>query len=184
MNKYFKVLIDPGHGGQNYGAIENNSGLIAIEKDINFAISSIINSLLENDMNILCRLTRYDDYNLSLVERVKESEYHDCMVSIHCNAFYQSNVNGVEIFHNGETKSILLADKIIDSYCKAFKDMKNRGSKENRSLYIVRKAMCPAVIFECGFLTNTKDFRILINPSNQIEMAIAIVKGIKKYFGV
>ncbi|MDE7402247.1 MAG: N-acetylmuramoyl-L-alanine amidase [Muribaculaceae bacterium] len=90
--KQFTVVIDPGHGGHDYGAVDNNAN----EKDINLGVAKKLNSLLEKKMKgVKAVLTRSDDTFISLQERanIANRSKGDLFISIHTNSVDKNNPN-------------------------------------------------------------------------------------------
>ncbi len=96
INKKFIVVIDPGHGGKDPGAIGVNG---TFEKDINLSFAKIIKSVLSSN-NIEVKLTRINDRYLYLRERINfaEKEKADLFISIHADASKNRNASGFSIF--------------------------------------------------------------------------------------
>ena len=174
------VVIDPGHGGDDPGAIGIN-GLP--EKAVNFAIAQQVTAALrERQMRVL--LTRTDDRTLSLDDRVAIAEQAKAtvFVSIHANSAGQNQpqINGVETFHYpGSTEGNLLAQAIHSSLTQAT-ESPDRGVKTANFL-VLRKTTMPAALIETGFVTGTEDARRLANATVQAAMGRAIALGIFQY---
>lgn len=93
----FRIIIDPGHGGEDSGAISHSGNY---EKDIVFAISRYLYQLLKNDVQIIPFLTRKDDYYLSLMQRLNFAHRNkgDIFISIHADGFNNSSAQGASVF--------------------------------------------------------------------------------------
>tara|TARA_B100000963_G_C22581431_1_gene651034 strand:+ start:320 stop:1177 length:858 start_codon:yes stop_codon:yes gene_type:complete len=120
INEKYVVVIDPGHGGKDPGAIGVNGTL---EKDINLLFATIIKSVLSSS-NIKVELTRTDDRYLYLRERINFAEKlkADLFISIHADASKNRNASGFSIFS--------LSDKASD------KEAKKLAQRENKSDFI------------------------------------------------
>ena len=120
LNKKYLVVIDPGHGGKDPGAIGING---TFEKDINFLFAQIIKSVLSSN-NITVKLTRTDDRYLYLRDRINFAEKlkADLFISIHADASKNKNASGFSIFS--------LSDKASD------KEAKKLAQRENKSDFI------------------------------------------------
>jgi len=96
INKKYIIVIDPGHGGKDPGAIGING---TFEKDINLLFAKIIRSVLSSS-NIKVKLTRTDDRYLYLRERINfaEKAKADLFISIHADAFTDSTVRGSSVY--------------------------------------------------------------------------------------
>lgn len=172
-----KVFLDYGHGGNDPGAICDGY----LEKDFNQKIGKRIKYHLERH-NFSVVESREGDTNPTLKERSNKANANkvDISVSIHVNAYTDSNAQGFEIYHYlGSNRGKQLASCVLKSIISAKLYTKNRGLKTN-SLHMTREVIAPAILVEMGFITNKADRDILINKSE--EMAIAITKGILSFY--
>lgn len=172
-----KVFLDYGHGGNDPGAVCDGY----LEKDFNLKIGKRIKYHLERH-NFSVIESREGDTNPTLKERSNKANANkvDISVSIHVNAYTDSNAQGFEIFHYlGSKKGEQLARCVLNSIISAKLYTKNRGLKTN-NLHMTREVIAPAILIEMGFITNKTDRDILINKSE--EMAIAITKGILNFY--
>ncbi len=101
MDKYLikTIVLDPGHGGKDSGAVGRNLG--THEKDIVLKIAKKVKALLEKNLDVHVLLTRSDDRFVSLGDRTKfaNEQHADIFVSIHCNAAYNTKANGSEVYY-------------------------------------------------------------------------------------
>jgi N-acetylmuramoyl-L-alanine amidase len=168
------VMIDPGHGGADPGAI-GIGGLR--EEDIVLSISQQVASLLERE-GIQAILTRADDRGLELSTRVQLAQRANAnyFVSIHANALNMSrpDVNGVETFYYNSGRE--LAQSIQNSIMQSV-DMNNRGVKQ-ANFYVLRNTSMPAALVEVGFVTGRDDAAKLSDSGFRTTMAGAIARGI------
>lgn len=185
------VVIDPGHGGRDPGKIGVNN---ALEKDINLAIALELKELLElNDITVV--MTRESDIGLysendknrksaDLKKRVSIVNGNNALltVSIHQNSFPDASVEGAQVFYYSNSKEGKdLANKLQESISSEISDGNQRKAKANQSYYMLKKATCPIVIVECGFLSNQKEAKLLVEEEYQRKMAWAIHMGIMQY---
>jgi N-acetylmuramoyl-L-alanine amidase len=173
----FRVVIDPGHGGRDPGAI----GLRGIqEKDIVLAISQGVARELERQ-GIGVVMTRSRDEFISLQGRVRKAEAVNAtiFVSIHANSIGlgRPGVNGLETYHYAT--GLPLARSIHRSILRRL-NVKDRGVRRAR-FYVLRKTSMPATLVEVGFVTGAQDSRQLASPSYRQRMAEAIAAGIIAY---
>jgi N-acetylmuramoyl-L-alanine amidase len=171
------VIIDPGHGGKDAGAIGLN-GLQ--EKDIILRIGKKVASLLEQN-GIKVIMTRDADYFVDLAPRVVMAEHvhADLFVSIHANSIDNNpSANGLETYHYD--RGYRLAQVVHKSILQAIPTLKDRGVKRAR-FYVLRKNSMPAILIETGFVTGSEDNPRLANPEYDNRMAKAIVRGILQY---
>ena len=170
------IMIDPGHGGDDNGAVWG----YAEEDDINLIVSFLLRCELEK-RGLEVYLTRESDYAVSLHKRTDHANslQLDLFVSIHCDAFHKTSASGMSVHiypgHSNETLS--LAQKVSSMLAMDFKSRLNRGVKKS-NFYVLRETTMPAVLIECEFLSNPKARKFLREPENQLAMARAIAKGI------
>jgi len=105
------VVIDPGHGGDNLGALGATG---AYEKDINLVIAKRLKHLLEASTDIRVILTREDDRDVTFEDRIglANSEHADLFISIHCNASFNRRANGIETFVLSDAALIEESEKL------------------------------------------------------------------------
>jgi N-acetylmuramoyl-L-alanine amidase len=171
------VVIDPGHGGKDPGAI----GLGGIqEKQIVMSISQEIARILEQQ-GIQVKLTRGSDYFVSLQGRTEMANRIDAdlFVSIHANSAGRNKpqVSGLETYYFQSGR--YLAETIHRNVLRRV-DVGDRRVRQAR-FYVLRTSDMPAVLVETGFVTGTEDAAKLSNPSYQRQMAEAISAGIVEY---
>jgi N-acetylmuramoyl-L-alanine amidase len=177
-NSRVVVVIDPGHGGPDPGAIGING---IREKDIVLPISLEVASLLEQQ-GIQVVLTRRDDRDLDLEPRVQIAERANAnlFVSIHANAISLSrpDVNGIETYYYSND-GLRLAQTIHNSILQNTVSS-DRGVRQAR-FYVIRNTSMPAVLVETGFVTGRDDAPRLADPGYRSQMAAAIARGILLY---
>lgn len=173
------VMVDPGHGGPDPGAV-GVGGLQ--EKVIVMAISQEVASLLEQQ-GVQAVLTRTGDYDFDLEPRVAMAERMNAnlFVSIHANAISLSrpDINGLETYYFSGPSSGRLAQLIHNSILQGV-DVQDRGVRTAR-FYVLRRTSMPSVLIEVGFVTGRDDAVKLSNPAYQSQMAQAIARGILQY---
>lgn len=171
------VMIDPGHGGKDSGAV-GIGGLQ--EKDIILPISQRVAAILQQQ-GIQAILTRTSDYFVDLAPRVQMArENHvNLFVSIHANSIdNRPDANGLETYYyssEGEHLARIIHNSILQSI-----DIKDRGVRSAR-FYVLRNNPMPAVLVEVGFVTGDEDARRLATADYQNQMAQAIARGILQY---
>ncbi|ADU52196.1 cell wall hydrolase/autolysin [Thermaerobacter marianensis DSM 12885] len=182
-----KVYLDPGHGGDDPGATGN--GLV--EKDINLAIARHARQHLARH-GLAVRMSRSTDRSKSLRARTHEANAWgaDIYVSVHCNAYVDASARGFEVWHSVQPGS---RGRILARYLVQWMDrltpLVNRGARSRAgrggrdAYYVIRESRMPAVIVECGFITNPGDARYLGSASGQARLAAAIARGVLQYFG-
>lgn len=181
------VLIDAGHGGWDPGKL----GTVGEdEKDINLKIADNLQTYLENSGGVVL-LTRNNDEALGNRKRddlfkrkeLGNTSRADVVVSIHQNAYPSRSVKGSQVFYfKTSDKSKVLAE-CIQKRLNTFADIGNRRiAKENGDYYMLKQTNAPAVIVECGFLSNRSDEKRLNTQQYQEKVAWAIYTGIEDYF--
>lgn len=170
------IVIDPGHGGSDHGAIRNNIS----EKHITLDISKRVATLLEKKGYVVY-MTRETDATVSLQDRVEISEdiSPEIFVSIHVNSSNSESPNGIET-HYYKDNSLDLAKTVHAS-------MLNHISANNRGLfkskfYVINHTTAPAILVEIGFLSNPSERAQLVSESRKQATAKAIAEGIDDYF--
>lgn len=172
-----KVFIDPGHGGNDSGAVGINN---LFEKTITLQVSKKVEALLKAQ-GLTVKLSRNTDTTLSLSDRtiMANNWGADCFVSIHCNAF-NGNAKGVETYSYTSNTSDL-ASAIHSEILKTKAFTTNRGTK-TANFYVIRKSNMRSSLVELAFIDNKEDVDILLNK--QDLLALAIAKGICKYLKI
>ena len=168
-----KVVLDPGHGGTDYGAIREGVN----EKDITLDISQRVENILRSK-GFKAVLTRNDDTYVSLEDRVSFSEEEDpeIFVSIHVNSAVSTTPNGIEThWYHDYSKS--LAEIIHKHFVKELPESKDRGLFKSQ-FYVINHTTCPAVLCEIGFLSNPEERNAMITESRKQKTAKAIADGI------
>ena len=179
QNKFF-VVIDPGHGGPDPGAI----GIGGIrETDIVLEVSKLVKDLL-SDKGVKVMLTRKNEVDLDLPPRVSFANKMDAdvFVSIHANASRgkRRDINGLETFYFRGWRGRLLAKRIQKQILRVSPGSPDRGVKQGR-FYVIKNTKMPAVLVEIGFLTGRLDARRLEKAAHRKRIAYAISKGILEY---
>ncbi len=200
------VILDFGHGGidsnGNYTTAPAKmykfpNGDVAYEGVLNREIGASIYWFLKTHIETLNVVTTIDQNNpadASLSHRVNIANSYPSsetiFVSIHNNASKYHNASGGEIFTSkGKTKADELATSIFDEMKKMYKqyNLKMRADYDDgdpdkeSNFYVLRKTKCPAVLIECGFFDNRKDFDLLKDPDFQTELGYYISQGIINY---
>ena len=180
------VLIDAGHGARDPGKVAGN----ILEKEINLAISLKLQSYLEaGGATVL--MTRVDDEALSASKtgdmnqrrQIANASHADIFVSIHQNSFTNENVHGAQVFYFDTSDNSRKLAEHIQRNLRDFADPSNRlEAKPNENYYVLRQTRMPAVIVECGFLTNSNERHRLTQEEYQERIAWSIYSGIVDYF--
>lgn len=189
------VIIDAGHGGEDGGTIGVNG---AYEKDINLKISLIlydmlrsngIDAVLTRDRDILLydKNSNYQGQkkiqDLATRRKIAESYENAIFVSIHMNSFVESKYSGLQVYYSkNDPSSQALADKIqtrVRTHLDFGNDRKCKSAGEN--IYLLYKLQCPAVLIECGFLSNPEECEKLSTESYQKQLSFCICAAILEH---
>lgn len=176
------VVLDPGHGGKDPGAVNGSS----TEKAIVLKVTSLVRAKLEA-AGAKVYMTRTGDSYPTLPERVAftKNKYGEVFVSIHVNAATSTSANGAETFYSVTSGDQFAEDKqlatAINSEIVRNADMRNRGVKE-ADYYVIRNMMIPSVLVELGFISNSADRAKLVSDKYVEIYAQSIYNGIVDYY--
>ena len=189
------IVVDSGHGGEDGGAV-NESGVL--EKDINLSIA--------NDTSALFYLLGFDvtqtrktdialDNGEDTIRKRKVSDMkkrleifnfseENTIISIHQNKFSESKYHGTQIFYSpNNPKSKQLADSIKYSVKGLLQpDNERECKKADSGIYLLKNTNNPAVIVECGFISNGEECKNLLDSQYQKQMAFSITSGFLSYY--
>lgn len=178
------VVLDPGHGGSDGGAVAKYKGTEIIEKDLDEKVALKVKILLES-ANVEVLLTREEDVDVSLKERTAfaNEASADLFVSLHCNTSEEVSARGLECYYEREgEKGKDLAENITAAAAKS-------GQIKTRDLhldmmYVVRFTEMPSTLVEMGFMSNDEELALLCDDEYQQILAEAIADGILKTLGI
>ncbi|MCL2360304.1 MAG: N-acetylmuramoyl-L-alanine amidase [Defluviitaleaceae bacterium] len=180
------IVIDAGHGGWDPGMV---SGRVE-EKDINLNIAKKLQTFLEvADATVI--VTRLEDIGLANKKSgdmqarrlIANTSKADIFISIHQNSYNSSSVKGFQAFYYNESDNSKKLATAIQSRLKEFVNPDNRlESRANKNYYVLKQTEMPAVLIECGFLTNPGERSKLVNDEYQEKIAWGIYLGIVDYF--
>ena len=188
------IVLDAGHGGED-GGCEGN-GLI--EKDLNLDIVMRLSSLLkEQGINVI--LTRDTDVLLYDVNsdykgqkkaqdvrkrlEIAKNQENPVLISIHMNYFAQTQYSGLQVWYSkNDARSKILANLIQSEIKSSLQPQNNRVTKEaTSSIFLLHNAGFPAVLIECGFLSNPQEAHSLADEEYRQELSSLIFKSIMEY---
>ena len=193
VEHYPTVIIDAGHGGEDCGTV-GISGIY--EKDLNFAICEklceyLINSgfkavmtrtedalLYTDEQNVKGQRKIYD-----LKNRVSIANSYDdsIFISIHMNWFADPNCKGAEIYCSSNEASLFLGKEIREAIINSVQPDNKRTLKNGKGIYLLENSINPAILIECGFLSNEKECEKLSQKEYQKELCFSILCGIIEY---
>lgn len=188
FSQNIKVVIDAGHGGRDPGNIASSSKKVN-EKYLNLEIALLVGDYITKNMNnVNIIYTRKTDKSVSLEDRVyianlKNANY---FISIHANSSELKHIHGCRVhIHNGnfgESKN--LAKKIVRQM-NMTAGRKNLGVQDSRQrgshYFVLENTTMPAVLVECGFMTNKAEEKFLNSEKGKKLIALAIYKGFKDF---
>ncbi len=169
------IVIDPGHGGRQPGAVSGGTK----EKDIALALSLDVADKLSPHEVIL---TREYDSSVSLAERIEiaNEEQAACFISLHHNAggghgfeSYLAPTAGKEAQRYRDIIHARIMETLQDY------NIRDRGKKV-ANFFVLRRAKVPAILLECLFLDNERERGLLLQKNFRLTLAAAIATGIKK----
>ncbi len=176
----FHIVIDPGHGGPDSGAVGIN-GLK--ETDVVLEISKMVTGYLEAK-GVKVLMTRSSEIDVSLNERVllANRSNSDAFVSIHANATrgFRRDISGIESYYFTGAYGRRLASKIQEEILYVSSGSPDRGVRQSR-FFVIRKTNMPAALIEVGFVTGRYDAKFLSQKVHRKKLAFAISKGILNY---
>jgi N-acetylmuramoyl-L-alanine amidase len=193
------IVIDAGHGGQDPGAKAN--GLV--EKELTLDMAQRVEKLLQLN-GFRTSLTRKDDTFVSLPDRASLANKHDhsIFVSIHFNNSINAAAHGLETFYasqkvaqdpewswaaflprrrplealdTGENLAGLIQTALVTRV-----EGENRGAK-GRAFYVIRHTRAPAVLVECGFISNPFEAKLIATPEYRERLAMAVAEGVVQF---
>lgn len=190
------VLANSPHGGFDGGAVASDG---TVEKDINLKIALTLKDFLKQS-GFQVIMTRESDVSTDDVETDKiatrkksdlknrlglmKDNPNAVFVSIHLNKFTTSAANGSQVFYSAEhVESKVLGDCIQKSIVKLLQPENTRVNKQaTSSTYLLYNATVPAVLVECGFLSNSAELKRLKDEEYQKKMAFSIFCGIVDFY--
>jgi len=184
------LVIDAGHGGEDGGAVSPTG---ALESHINLAVALRLDDILglygvrtlplrEEDISLhdkqaqTLRQKKNSDLH-NRADRVNAQEYA-VLLSIHQNSYPDGRYSGAQAFYAPTDGSRELAQTIQESLRLTLDPKNGRLEKQiPDSIYLMNHISCPAVLVECGFLTNDREERLLRDSTYQTKLACALVGG-------
>jgi len=171
-----RVIIDAGHGGKDKGAHRGS----VYEKTLALSVARRAEVLLKAK-GIPVTMTRRSDKFISLGDRAAiANRYKNAVfVSIHFNAHTSTRYHGVESYYYG-TEGSKLASHIHLRLLSRLK-IKNRHIRQRKDLAVLRRTLCPAVLIECGYISNYTERKRCTTSAYQYNCARAIADGVVAY---
>ena len=183
------IVIDPGHGGIDSGAVSNN----VIEKEITLAISKKLADVLQSHGAIVT-FTRESDIDYytrgkggkrkDLLTRTEmmESSGAEMFISVHCNAYRGASLSGAQVFYSPKFPQNKIVAERLQEMLKEFPPGNKRQAKEDLHILILNDTKMPGVLIETGYLTNQKEAALLTDNEYQQKLVEQIAKGLAYHF--
>ena len=188
-HKKYTICLDAGHGGIDGGA----TGSFVKESDINLAVTQKLTKLfVAGGFNVvntrtedicLCDDIKSPSFKLDDMKKRRQIIQNcnpDILISVHCNKFHLSGCKGAQVFYQNNCKSgELLANIMTDYFVKNLPNAKNFSLSAD--YYVLNSTKCPAVLVECGFVSNIDEEKMLADNDYQQVLAYSIYAGTLKY---
>lgn len=181
-----RIVVDAGHGGADGGAVGTDTGVV--EAGLNLAYAKNLGAALEkHGMEVV--YTRLTDAALAGTKKADMAARRealrdgnvDLVVSVHMNKFTDRAVSGPMAYYMaGSAEGQRLAQSVIDAVTDALgrpRRLANPGD-----YFVLRECACPAVLVECGFLSNPQDELALQDEAHQAVLCEAVAEGIMQYY--
>lgn len=190
------VVIDAGHGGEDGGAVSPSG---TVESRINLQIASKLDNLMHL-YGVNTVMLRHEDVSLhdADAETLRQKKKTDLknrvaiinetkngiLISIHQNIYNNRRQSGAQVFYADETSSrdwaVLTQDLLRNTLDPA---NKRKAAKIPNSIYLMNNVTRPALLVECGFLSNPKEERLLTDGAYQIKIAAVLAASALQYYG-
>ncbi len=179
------VIIDAGHGGEDGGA---TSCVGILESEYNLQIAKRLNALLHllgiktkmirtTDISVYTKGSTIAEKKISdLKERVRlvNSTSNAILVSIHQNYFPQAQYSGAQVFYGEHTQSKTFAQQTQTLLVANLNEGSSRIAKKADGIYLMQKVTCPAILVECGFLSNPQEEALLRSDAYQKKLCCVL----------
>ncbi len=191
------IVIDPGHGGEDGGCVSDKG---ILEKNLNLSVGEKVSVIL-NSMGYNTIMTRssdkmlYDMYGDDYTGKKKTYDLKnrlifarensaDIFVSIHMNKFPQSKYSGLQVYYSGNHTDSQVLASAIKEYNKLYlqKDNERETKRADTSIYLLHRMEVPAVLIECGFLSNEAETLKLTDEDYQKELSFMIASALMSHF--
>lgn len=184
-----RIMIDPGHGGADSGAVGEFQGRPFTEKDIVLRVAVSLAKRLKNDGRFEVFMTRTDDTFIALLDLASKANVAGAdLISIHANA---GGGTGFECFTSpGRTQSDQWAERCLDAYGAMFPGFTGRydtrdGDKDKEAKFtVLAKTLNRAILFELGFMDRPSDLEMMIDQTFVGRAAEALYIGTCRFHGI
>ncbi len=187
----YTIVLDAGHGAPDGGAVGAKG---TEEKDINLAITLKLREILESrGMRVI--MTRTDDNSIcdssaETLHEMKVSDMHnrlsiingsgaDLFLSIHMNSFPEPSLSGLHIFYSRNHPEAQVVAELIQNKISELTGAKTHTVKTaSETLYLMKNPEPPAILVECGFISNPDEEKLLNDDKYQSKIAFAIANAV------
>jgi TonB-dependent SusC/RagA subfamily outer membrane receptor len=184
LGQKYTVVLDAGHGGEDAGAISGN----VKEKELSLTLARMVKELnLNPDIELV--LTRSTDQTTALPDRVKMASDKNAQLflSLHIASSPSPDEKGMTAFISSRDltrheQNVRFASLLLNNLSSVYAVDKKIRQRENQGVWVLDKNVCPAVILECGYLSNTEDRNYISSKANQEKIARQILRSIEDYF--
>ncbi len=188
---WLTVIIDAGHGGRDGGAVADDGTL---EKHLNLAVAVKLQALLETaDVNVV--MIREDDRELASPDSSHKKrddlnarlaiagEYENAVfVSIHMNKFPVEKYSGLQVYYSKNHEGSRLLAETIQADARTLREENSRTVKAaGEGIFLMEHITLPAVLVECGFLSNHEERELLKTEAYQTKLAMSIYGSLLTY---
>lgn len=193
-----RILIDPGHGGEDGGATSRDG---ILEKDLNLRLALFLKEYLKEE-NYDIVMTRETDISIhdetsKTISAKKNSDLRnrrkminssgaDLFISIHMNSFPESKYKGAQVFYAANSEKSKEFALVLQQELRTQLSPENsrEAKKADNNIYILMGASTPSVLVECGFLSNAEE-AALLNTDEYLQKIACIIKdSIIKFDGL
>lgn len=188
--KSYTIVLDSGHGGRDNGCSGKNG---SVESELNLDIAKKLKVYLET-LGVRVVMTRSDGNGLyeAKADNYKQSDMErrieiinevspDMVISIHQNSYNDSSQRGAQVFYQeGDEVSSMFASAVQSQLIAQLPNA--RSEANDGDYYILKESYLPAVLVECGYLTNEEEELLLLTEEYRSKVAYAIMCGVVKYF--
>ena len=187
INGKLNIVIDPGHGGKDSGAIAVDG--YTYEKDLNLLVAENLMEKLNENSEINARITRTRDEYIKLLDRASVSNDNnaDLFLSIHFNSSDNSSAKGIEVLYASE-KNVKIKDTVQKHFASCLQKALiretgavDRGIKNTPAIIVLNKTKNVSALVELGFLSNESDLENIKDPDYIDKLARGIYNGIEDY---
>lgn len=192
VERTHRIVIDPGHGGEDGGAT-SCTGMV--ESRYNLEISLRLNDLLhllgyETVMTRTTDTAVYTSGNTIAEKKISDLRYRvktvnaakgALLLSIHQNNFSSSQYSGAQVFYASSAGSKELAEELQSLFVRTINPGSRRKCKKSEGIYLMSRIQHTGILIECGFLSNPAEESLLRNIGYQQKLCCVIASAVSDY---